>query len=230
MLFWVVASSAAAFVSQQHLVPAKRVGLLRRVAPSGIDALPLAEQAAVFASVYAGLGASTVLATRGVESLKQIEAFRQWTRTFFLIGAIFAVIGVSHFTAEDAYLGIYPPRGTWGFWNLPGSPEFHVRWTGAAEILGGAGLFIGGLAKEIAPDTAVAKLAPLASVALFALVLCVTPANIYMYTHGAEMVGIPPPGPLPLTFHYVRFALQVLLLTVLATLASSSSSSGEETG
>ena len=54
--------------------------------------------------------------------------------------------------------------------------------------------------------------------ALFLLTAAVTPANIYMYTHGATM-GTPP---LPLAFHYVRFAAQCVLLGLLATLAKDS--------
>ena len=39
-----------------------------------------------------------------------------------------------------------------------------------------------------------------------------------MYTHGATMGT----GPLPLAFHYVRFAVQCVLLGLLATLAKDS--------
>ena len=64
-----------------------------------------------------------------------------------------------------------------------------------------------------------AKWAPPAACAgLLLLTVAVTPANIYMYTHGATMGA----GPLPLSFHYVRFAVQCVLLGLLATLAKDS--------
>ena len=52
---------------------------------------------------------------------------------------------------------------------------------------------------------------------LFVLTLAVTPANIYMYTHGAVMQD----KALDLSFHYFRFVAQVLLLSILGALASS---------
>lgn len=189
------------------------------MAPSGIDALPIVEQAAVFTSIYAGLGATTLASLTSVAALSRFELFRQWQRSWFVLGLIFALVGVTHFTAEEGYVSIFPPIGTWGLWFLPGSPKFHVRWTGAAEVLGGLGLLVGGVAAELAPESKVAKLRGVSAAALAGLVLAVTPANIYMYTHGAEMVGLGPPGPLPVTFHYVRFVLQVALLTILGDLA-----------
>ena len=59
---------------------------------------------------------------------------------------------------------------------------------------------------------------PAACAGLLLLTIAVTPANIYMYTHGATMGT----GPLPLTFHYIRFAVQCVLLGLLATLAKDS--------
>ena len=61
-------------------------------------------------------------------------------------------------------------------------------------------------------------LPPAACAGLLLLTVAVTPANIYMYTHGATMGT----GPLPLTFHYIRFAVQCVLLGLLATLAKDS--------
>jgi len=68
-----------------------------------------------------------------------------------------------------------------------------------------------------APD-AVRQLPAAAALGLFVLTWAVTPANVYMYTHGATMGT----GPLPLAFHYVRFAVQCVLLGLLATLAKDS--------
>ena len=39
--------------------------------------------------------------------------------------------------AAAAAAAVYPPIGTWGLWYLPGSAEFHVKWTGVAEVTAG---------------------------------------------------------------------------------------------
>lgn len=52
---------------------------------------------------------------------------------------------------------------------------------------------------------------------LLMLTAAVTPANIFMYTHGAKL---PMAGPdVPVTFHYVRAALQSILFAQFFTLA-----------
>lgn len=116
-----------------------------------------------------------------------------------------------------------------GLWQLPGSPEFHVAWTGVAEILGGAGLLGGAVAERLA-------LRPLgwvrqsAALGLFTLTLAVTPANIYMFTHGAMMEGLPGPasaGPIPVSAHAVRLGLQCVLLGMLWQQAATPAPLGE---
>lgn len=206
---------------QQHWRGANSRSVDLRLAPSGIDGLPLYEQTAIFFGIYALLGASTLAGISLTAVMKQqIGLFRAYTRTWFVLGAIFALAGYAHFAINDAFTAIYPPPSTWGIWYLPGSAQFHVAWTGVCEILGGVGLVVGGLARELKPESGVAKLAPISAAALFALTLAVTPANIYMYTHGATMIGAGPDGPLPVEFHYVRFLLQIVLLTILGTVAS----------
>lgn len=215
MLLFCLISAATAFhrgCSTRSLPSTPQVK--RHVAPSGIDALPLVEQSAVFAGIFGALGASTASAVYATKPLREVlPSF--FTKTTFLIGAVYVAAGIAHFGVEDAFLSIYPPQGTWGLWYLPGSPEFHVEWTGIAEVLGGAGLLAGGIASEFFGYPR--KLASISAACLFALTVAVTPANIYMYTHGAIMVGAGPDGPLPLEFHYIRFAMQVVLLTILAS-------------
>ena len=63
------------------------------------------------------------------------------------------------------------------------------------------------------------RLLPFSARALFLLVLCVTPANFLMFSHGATMPGIVE-GPLPLPWHAARFVAQVSVLSVLLTLSS----------
>ncbi|KAJ1622178.1 hypothetical protein T492DRAFT_335297 [Pavlovales sp. CCMP2436] len=117
-----------------------------------------------------------------------------------------------------------------GIWQLPGSAEFHVRWTGAAEVLGGTGLAGGALADAFGIKS-LRWLKPTAAALLVGLTLAVTPANVYMYTHGALMEGLPGPaaaGPLPVEAHYIRAALQSVLLAFLAGMARDQSAAEGE--
>ncbi|CAJ1329616.1 unnamed protein product, partial [Effrenium voratum] len=148
--------------------------------------------------------------------------FAGWQKTWPILGAVYMAAGVAHFTAKEAFEAIYPPQGTWGFWYLPGSASFHVAWTGVAEIAGGAGLFLGALLLAAAGafswevPKAVRQLHAAAALGLFGLTWAVTPANVYMYTHGAQMTGLTPGDqPIPVEFHAVRGLLQVLLLGIL---------------
>eukprot|EP00960_Hanusia_phi_P052988 761777-Hanusia_phi.AAC.4 len=199
-------------------------GLLttRCLAPSGIDGLPLSLQAATFVSIFAGLGLGTaVLSGPAFSALERALPegwFSSWKKTWPLLGLVYVLAGVAHFTAKDAFLAIYPPLGTWGLWFLPGSAEFHVAWTGVAEVLGGSGLLLGGILHALGKDKLPGSMKGVkfaSALALFFLTVAVTPANIYMYTHGATMPGLGPPGEIPVSFHAVRGLLQVVLLSLL---------------
>eukprot|EP00933_Yihiella_yeosuensis_P035936 TRINITY_DN29620_c0_g1_i1.p1 TRINITY_DN29620_c0_g1~~TRINITY_DN29620_c0_g1_i1.p1 ORF type:complete len:296 (+),score=46.41 TRINITY_DN29620_c0_g1_i1:87-974(+) len=195
-------------------------------APSGINVLPEQSQAAVVFALFAGLGILTTLVTGpGFRTLRSILPqgwFENWQRTWPLIGAFFLAAGIAHFTAADAFESIYPPQGTWGFWYLPGSASFHVAWTGVAEIAGGAGLFLGAILLWIfdlmgkEPPLLLRQISAAAALGLHVLTWVVTPANVFMYTHGAQMVGLTPGDqPIPIEFHAIRGALQVVLLSFL---------------
>ncbi|EKX52683.1 hypothetical protein GUITHDRAFT_150628, partial [Guillardia theta CCMP2712] len=170
----------------------KGIMAIRCLAPSGIDALPLSLQAATFVSIFAGLGLGTALLSgptfSAVERTLPKGWFSSWKKTWPLLGLVYVLAGVAHFTAKDAFLAIYPPLGTWGLWFLPGSAEFHVAWTGVAEVLGGSGLLLGGtiqaLGREDLLPNSMKGVKYASALALFLLTLAVTPANIYMYTHG----------------------------------------------
>jgi len=212
-----------------------RTSTITALAPSGVDGWPEAAQQAAFATTFLALGASAVsidAAYRAAQRAKPGWPWAAWeSGAALLLGAVFVTAGRSHFTVPEAFIAIYPPLGTWGFWYLPGSAAFHVAWTGVAEICGGSGLLLGGALDALAltrldPAGAVSALAPsgksalrpLAARALLLLVLAVTPANFLMFSHGATMPGIVE-GPLSMPWHLARFAAQVSILSVFLTLA-----------
>jgi len=95
-----------------------------------------------------------------------------------IVGLLFVAGGVAHFAYPAGYRRIVPSWEAWGWWYIPGSPNFHVVWSGIAEILGGLGVLLGGvpyLPRWVGPWSANA---------LFALTVCVTPANV-------SYVGLP---------------------------------------
>ena len=137
--------------------------------------------------------------------------------TPFGLGLVFTALGVTHFIYKNEYAAIVPPPGTWGgLWNVP-SPgadrlglsyaDYHVYWTGVAEVGGGLLLLLGGL--HTIPVQIPALL-------LFGLTLAVTPANIYMFTHDAPLT-LGPPLQYP-NDHVVRAILQVVILSQLGYL------------
>ncbi len=198
---------------------------------SGINTKDDLTQAFAVKAIFLSLGAGTYLFSQGLHGLStfgtenfpsQYEFFRStWPLTF---GAIYSLAGITHFTLSEEYENIVPTKGAWGVWNIPGSRKFHVAWTGVAELAGGLGLLAGGFStifgsSPLAPLTS-AGLESDSAAALFLLTLAVTPANIFMYTHGAKLPM--DSDPLPLQFHAIRWAMQVVLLGFFYTM-------GEET-
>ena len=140
-----------------------------------------------------------------------------------VMGLVYLLGGIGHFAAADSFQDIYPKFGSWGIWYLPGSAAFHVAWTGVVELLCGAGLVFSGIRDAIDSEEGEEEnnvllnfVKPSCAAILFILTLLVTPANIYMFTHGAVMGDM---APLDNSFHVTRFAVQVAFLTLLFTLA-----------
>jgi hypothetical protein len=123
---------------------------------SGVDLLPLQSQALVFCAAMSGVTAGGLAVAGPVLSVikRRTDAawFEAWAKTWPLLGAVYVLAGLAHFSSADGFRAIYPPPGTWGIWYLPGGADFHVAWSGAAEILGGIGLLLGGLADVLPED------------------------------------------------------------------------------
>jgi uncharacterized membrane protein len=130
--------------------------------------------------------------------------------------------GVTHFTMKETYTAMVPPKGTWGgLWQVPAPylekifkdavsyEEYHVYWSGVAEIGGGL-LLLASFGFGIVPMVVPAFL-------IFLLLICVTPANIYMATHDVQAPGLPP-IPYPVG-HIGRGVLQCILLAMFWKLA-----------
>lgn len=170
------------------IIPGVGIEGCKLPSPSGINQLPAIQQAGIFGLLSIALYVGT-LGTLQIFNLAEqiLPGFMQsWEKSFFLLGFFFALAGASHFSVKKEFVNIYPSQGAWGFWYLPGSPEFHVEWTGYAELLGGIWLLVGGLS-NLGLFSLPVSLGPVmqdGARALLYLTIAVTPANIYMLTHG----------------------------------------------
>jgi uncharacterized membrane protein len=191
--------------------------------PSGVNTMKDTTQAAVFIGILLALGLCTTLFNALLSSLtvnyEWLQSFRySWP---IVLGLVYMAAGVTHFTVADQYKNIYPYQGAWGgLWKIPGSADFHVAWTGVAELVGGLGLLVGGLIDWLAVPVynisaptifTSAGLESDCAAALYLLTWTVTPANIFMFTHGAKL-PMEVEGEIPILFHVVRFMMQVILL------------------
>ena len=102
-----------------------------------------------------------------------------------ILAILFIITGSLHFVVPQSYLKIMPPF-------LP-APVTLVHISGAAEILGGLGLFL--------PSTRQA-----AAWGLIALLIAVLPANIYMVAAHTRFAAI------PLWALWLRLPLQLPLI------------------
>lgn len=97
----------------------------------------------------------------------RLIAMRRAGLVFVFVWFLFG--GIAHFAFTEAEMRIVPPVIPW--------PRATVLVSGVFELLGAAGLLIRATRKA-------------AGVGLFALIIAVTPANIYMLEH-AELFDVP---------------------------------------
>ena len=174
-----------------------------------ISTLPIWQQRAAFLTCFTSLSLSTYLLRPPLHSLFTFLPSSPFSVLWHPegLGLIFILAGVSHFFVPE-FEDIYPKKGSWGIWYLPGSPKFHVYWSGVAEILGGIGLTYGILYNEQVITSTFSAL-------LLGLSVAVYPANFYMYTHGKEL---PKGVKMEESGHKGRFVAQIILCGVLAGL------------
>ena len=140
-------------------------------------------------------------------------------------GLIFMAAGVAHFVMTETFTAMVPRPNTWGgLWQIPAPfresistsiqpityEEYHVYWSGIAELVGGILLIVSFLFPNIVPVSLPAFL-------IFLLLIVVTPANIYMATHDVQAPNLPP-IPYP-SGHIGRGILQCILLAMFWKLA-----------
>jgi uncharacterized membrane protein len=169
------------------------------------------------AAIVAGLSVGTAATVQLLTVLENAlptgwyDAWRDYTWPVPM-GLIFFGAGITHFALKDTYTAMVPPQGAWGgLWQVPAPgadklglsyEEYHTYWTGVAEVGGGVLLIAAGIF-HIVPVQLPAFL-------LFWLVAAITPANIYMATHGVQPPELPPIS-YPVG-HIGRGVLQCILL------------------
>ena len=194
----------------------------RLPAPSGVNTLAVPLQAAVFVGCFAALFAGTTALVAAIGTAKAVAPvfMATWQGTWPLLGAFYVVAGVAHFTSQDTFINMMPSRGAWGLWYVPGSKAFHVAWTGLAEAVLGGWMVAGAVANAVGAGWDIgigADPVSEAAAGLLALTVAVTPANVYMYTHGAKVIGAPD---LTVPQHAFRLFLQCVLLAFFYEMAA----------
>lgn len=107
------------------------------------------------------------------------------------ISALFLLTGIMHFVIPAAFIRIVPPMLPW--------PKALVALSGAAEILGGAGLLLNRTRRQ-------------AGYGLVLLLIAIFPANVYMAVAHIPFPGVPAQSLLQPWLLWLRLPLQFLLI------------------
>ena len=93
------------------------------LAPSGVDGLALETQAAVVFAIMGSLAATAAVVSGPFLDLLEEKLpkffYQLLAGSWIFIGCGFILLGSTHFSAQDAFVGIFPPQGTWGLWYHP---------------------------------------------------------------------------------------------------------------
>ena len=105
--------------------------------PSNINTLPNLQQAGIFGLISAGLYAGTSIVLQFITFAERVfpGIMLNWEKSWFILGVFYMLAGAAHFSVKKDFVNIYPAKGSWGFWYLPGSAEFHVEWTGCTLFI-----------------------------------------------------------------------------------------------
>ena len=106
------------------LVPGVGIEGCKLKSPSGVNMLPTGVQAGVFFGCWLFLGGGTLFLVNALDYLNQYFpdafAFSKLSGAIVL-GLVFILAGVSHFSLKKDFENIMPYKGAWGIWYLPGN-------------------------------------------------------------------------------------------------------------
>ena len=88
-----------------------------------VSSFPEPAQAAAVLGVWAGIGALTVFAcsTVGPAVNDAFPGYMAWSRsTWPVLGLTYIAAGIAHFGVHQGFVDMFPHRGAWGFFSLPG--------------------------------------------------------------------------------------------------------------
>mmetsp|Transcript_14379 Transcript_14379/g.29437 ORF Transcript_14379/g.29437 Transcript_14379/m.29437 type:complete len:202 (-) Transcript_14379:1696-2301(-) len=170
-----------------------------------VSLLPLAMQAVVVWSIMAAFGVLTTACVLLLDVLNATPMVSHWVMFPTLV---FLISGVFHFTHLHYMKRLVPCFGAWGFWYIPGSPEFHTIWSGVLELVLGGRVLYGTIIGN-------SSIVQSTSRYLFLFLVTLTFGNIFMFTHNSPGPMDPTTLPFPLRRHLMRALMQLIMFVIL---------------